>query len=202
MPHTVRTVTKRAREWHVRRQRPNARTTILWFIDANADRMSVGQVIDDLASEASFRALFLSAVAETDARSFVLETPCSNRSGEFECALTEAPPAPKKAKIDPATYAAHFGAESVAVFESPDGNGTLVVPAPKQVEGWYCDLATFLRRIDAAQQDALIRALAQTAKKALATQAVCLSSSAPGAPWLSMRVGTSSKGFLYGRYAR
>lgn len=186
----------------MRRQRANARTSIFWFIDSMADRMSVGQVIDDLVAEPSLRAQFISLIAETDARAFVLETPCCNRAGDFECALTEVS-VPKKVKIDPATYAAHFDdGASVAVFDSPDGNGTLVAPAPRQVEGWYSDLSTFLRRIHVAQQDALLLAVAQTAQKALATQAVCLSSSAPGASWFSIRVGTSAKGFHYARYAR
>lgn len=201
----MRSVTKsdaRAKEWHVRRQRPDARTSIFWFIDADAERMSVARVLDDLAAEPRFRSYFLASVLETDVRSFVLEVPLSKPSSEFECALTELP-TPKKVKVDPSAYASHFSdGRSVAVLPSSDGDGHLVVPRAEQVEGWYADLATFLRRIRDEQQHALLEAVARTARDALRAQPVCLRSSAPGAPWLSIRVGIRPQGFAYARYAR
>ncbi len=190
------------KEWHVRRQRRDARTLVLWFIDANADRMSLRAVIEDLATEPEFRSYFLQTVAESDMTSFVLETPLSAASGEFECALTNVP-APKKVKIDPQLYASSFAGDGlVAVVPSADGDGALVVPRPLQVEGWYADLPTFFKRIREEQQLALLEAVARTAREALATQQVCISSSAPGAPWLQVRVGSSAKRLAYSRYRR
>jgi hypothetical protein len=172
----------------------------MWFIDANADRMSFAKVMGDLAKHEGFRAYFLAAIAETDARSYVLEMPLSMANSEFECAITEAP-VPKKVKVDPAKYASAFtSGESVAVV--PDGDASLIVPRAEQVEGWYADLPTFLKRIREEQQHALLQAVARTAQAALANGSVCVGSSAPGAPWLSFRVGPSAKALTYSRYRR
>ena len=191
----------------MRRQRPDARTTLISFIDANADRISCGYFLDKLESSEAFRDLFIGVLAEHDAKLFVWQMPSVSRAtleSEFECALTEAaPPAKKKVKIDPEVFAPHVRAdESVVAFPSPDGSGTLVVPCPKQTEGWYAELATFLRRVRPAQTHALWQALARAAKAAVATQKVWLSSSAPGAPWLHMRVDTGPTHITYRPYAR
>lgn len=194
-------------EWHVRRQRPDARTTLISFIDADANRISFAYFLDKLESSEPFRDLFIEVLAEHDAKLFVWQMPSMSRAtldSEFECALTEAPPpAKKKFKVDPEAFAPHLRSdESVVAFASPDGSGTLVVPCPKQAEGWYAELATFLRRVRRAQGHALWQALARAAKASVATKKVWLSSSAPGAPWLHMRVDTSPTHITYRPYAR
>ena len=191
----------------MRRQRPDARTTLISFIDADANRITVAHFLDKLESSEAFRELFIGVLIEHDAKLFVWQMPSISRAtleSEFECALTEAsPPAKKKPKIDPEAFAPHLRPdESVVAFPSPDGAGTLVVPCPKQAEGWYAELATFLRRVRPAQTHALWQALARAAKAAVATKKVWLTSSAPGAPWLHMRVDTSPTHITYRPYAR
>jgi hypothetical protein len=194
-------------EWHVRRQRPDARATLISFIDADANRISFAHFLDRLEGSESFRSLFIDVLAECDAKLFVWQMPSitsATLGGEFECAVIEAPPpAKKKFKVDPEAFAPHLRPdESVVVCPSPDGAATLVVPCPKQAEGWYAELATFLRRVRPAQSHALWQTLARTAKASVATKKIWLSSSAPGAPWLHMRLDTTPANVAYRPYAR
>lgn len=181
--------TRAAAEWHVRRQRPSPRTTVLAFVDADANRMTFPEVLDALQSSEAFRAFFITAIAESDLKTFTAETPVLTRAGDFELALTEAP-LPKKLRLDASVYASHLGPDDlVASFPSPDGDGSLVAPSLVSVEGWYADLGTFVRKVRPEQVHALFATVARVAKQAMAKERVCLSSSPPGARWLHLRVG-------------
>lgn len=195
-------------EWHVRRQRPDARTTLLSFIDANADRMTFRQFLDRLESSEAFRELFMSALLDCGVKAFAWETPSFNRAmlgDELECALIEGPP-PKKPKLDPAKLAPSLVSEEerlVVAIPSPEGDATLIAPCPREASGWYAELGIFLRRVRRAQTHALWQELARAAKATLKTSdKVWLRSSAPGAPWLHLRVDTTPQHVVTKRYAR
>jgi hypothetical protein len=192
-----------AQEWHVRRQRPNARTTLMWFIDANADRITFATFLDLLESSEAFRSLFIEELASSDVRLFVWETPGITPNGDFECALTEAPPPKKKYRASSAAYAAHLRAdEPVVSFPSPEGNGTSIVPCPREADGWYAELGTFVRRVRRNQVHAMWQALAKAGKAALPKGRFWMTSSVPPAPWLEMRVETAAKPRAYAPYSR
>ncbi len=193
----------RVAEWHVRRQRADARTTLLWFIDLDLNRMSWAHFLDNLESNESFRTLFVNSLVNSDRKSFVWETRAITLKDDFECALTEVP-VTKKARIDSSKFAAHFRPEvNVVEFPSPDGSSTLVVPCPKQAEGWsYGELDTFLRKGPPVQVQELWQALARAAKAMVGKQTIWLSSTLPGVPWVHLRVDTSSKHFAFKRYVR
>jgi hypothetical protein len=73
---TVGGVTARALpKWHVRRQRPDARTTVVYFIDVDANRMTFAQFFDELESNEDFRALFSAELAASTEKPFTWETP-------------------------------------------------------------------------------------------------------------------------------
>jgi hypothetical protein len=189
-------------EWHVRWSRPDAKTALFGFIDANADRIMFPELLEKIEKDDAFRELFISTIANAELRSFGLETPRITQKQDVEIALTEAPLA-KKFKINPEKYAAHFKPdEIVSVFA--EGETTLVVPVPKQVEGWYADLPTFLNRIHRIQVGALFQAVARVARAELAKAPIWITSSAPGAAWLSFSIWKTPppQGFLYKRYGR
>jgi uncharacterized protein DUF6940 len=192
-------------EWHVRRQRPDARTTLLWFIDADANRMSFAQFLEALESSEAFRAFFMTSLTSSESKAFVWETAVVKLGDEFECAITQLTPptTKKKLKITPRAYAEHLRpGESVSVFPSPDGQATLLVPHPKGAEGWYAELGVFLRRANSDQHHVLWQTLARTAKVEQAKNRVWLRSSAPGLPWLHVRVDRETKNCVYRPYGR
>jgi hypothetical protein len=188
----------RAPEWHLRLSRPDARTSTLTFIDAQADKMNFAQVLDALETNEGFRAFFIRGLANVDLRSYVWETPFVAPRDDFECALTELP-LPTKSKLNLAKYAPHFETEE-SVVVVPEGDSTLILPCPRHFEGWYVDLATFVRRVPRAQAHELFQTMARTAKAA--TGQIWLRSSPPGAQWLYLRIDKSSKDYAYGRYVR
>ncbi len=190
-------------EWHVRWQRPDPKTRLLSFIDASADRITFRQFLPLLESDEGFLQAFLGALADCDLKSFVWEMPALDKRGlvnEFECALTEVT-LPGKAKVHPAKFADHFeDDESVVTFASPDGSGQIVVPCPRQAEGWYADLFTFMRRCQPAQVHELWRTVARVAKPMIGAERIRIRSSAPGAPWLHFTIGPSPKPAAYRGY--
>jgi hypothetical protein len=177
---------------------------LLSFVDIDANRITFREFFDHLESNERFRSVLVSALAECELKSFVWETPSVDKRAlvnEFECALTEVP-APPKAKVNRLKFAEQFReGESVVAFPSPEGTGQIVVPCPKQAEGWYADVATFLRRVHPSQVDALFSTLARVAKPMLASERVRIRSSAPGASWLHFTVGPSPKPAAYAGYA-
>jgi len=195
-----------AEEWHVRRQRPDARTTLLTFIDADANRITCRQFLDRLEKSEPFRELFITALLDCEAKAFVIETPSFNPAmlgNELELAVIDAPAPAKKPKIDPAKLSPSLlSDESVVTFASPEGHATLIAPCPRQAEGWYAELGIFLRRVRRAQAHALLIALAREAKQTVATDKVWITSSAPGAPWLHFRVDKSPQHISLARFKR
>lgn len=187
----------------MRWQRPKPGTLLLSFVDIDANRITFREFFDHLESNEKFRKVFVSALAGCELKTLVWETPSVDKRSlvqDFECALTDVP-MPKKAKVNPLKYAEQLrDDESVVVFGAPEGTGQLVVPAPKQAEGWYADLATFLRRVHPSQVDALWQAVARTAKPMLSTERIRIRSSAPGAPWLCVEIGPSAKPVAYAGY--
>lgn len=191
-------------QWHVRRQRPDARTTLLTFIDADADRMTCRQFLDRLEGSQPFRELFVRALLDCGPKAFVIETKGFNPAmlgDELELAVIEPPPPTKKVKLNPAKLSPDLLSEQAVVVIS-EGESVRVAPSAHEAEGWYADLGVFLRRVRRAQAHALWRMWAQEAKKALATDKVWLSSSAPGAPWLHLRVDRSPEHISFGRFKR
>ena len=190
-------------EWHVRWQRPDARTRLLSFIDANADRITFRQFFQLMGSNEAFRKVFIGALADSELKSFVWEMPAIGKRSlvyEFECALTEVPP-PKKVRVRPAKFADHFSdEESVVAFARAEGEGAIVVPCPRQAEGWYADVATFIRRVHPTQVDALWQKVAETAKGMLGAEKIRACSSTPGAPWLHFEIGPLPKAAAYSKY--
>lgn len=191
-------------EWHIRWQRPDAKTRLLSFIDANADRITYRQFFQLLEKNEHFLAVFLAALGDCDLRTFVWETPSVDKRSlvnEFECALTELP-VPAKTKVHPAKFADQFREDELVVaFPTPEGEGQIVVPCPRQAEGWYADLTTFMRRVQPAQVQALWQTVGRLTNEMLATQRVRVRSSALGAPWLHFIVGPSPKPAAYRGYS-
>ncbi len=191
-------------EWHVRWQRPKNGTLLLSFVDADANRVTFREFLTRLESSERFRAAFVAALAGCELKAFVWEMPAIGARSlvyEFECALTEAA-VPPKVKVNPNKFGDHFReGEPVAVFDSPEADGSIIAPSPRGAEGWYADLGTFLRRVDPAQVHALWQAVAKTAKAMVAKERIRIRSSAPGAPWLHVRVGPSAKPAAFSGYA-
>jgi hypothetical protein len=191
-------------KWHVRRQKPTPNTTLFWFIDNDANRMTYGQFLDELESDEAFRSQFIGVLSHHELRLFVWETPSITKPmlvGELECAITEAPPPPKRFRVIPSMYGAHFKPDELAVTFT-EGETKHVTPCPREAEGWYADLGVFLRRVKPVQVHALWQKFAAEVKQSVGTERIWLSSSAPGAPWLSLKIENNNKNRAYTRYGR
>lgn len=192
-------------EWHVRRQRPEPKTTLIWFIDRDANRMTYLQFLDALDRDEAFRALFIQVLAEADQKLYVWETPSISRNtavGELEMAITEVPPPPKRFRVDPKKYRQEFANSDELAVTLTEGDATLVIPSPREAEGWYADIGIFVRRIRPAQVHALWQTFAREVKKAIGTERIWLSSNMPGAPWLHLKIEKNNKSRAYSRYGR
>ena len=157
---------------------------------------SVADVVRGWQTDAEFRSLFNSTLAESRFAAFRWETPAVTQdklTRPFEFVLLDSPGLARRPDPDP--FHKHFGhaERDVVVFTNLGGDATLVVPCPLAEPNAYVHLASFVRLAPAAQQQAFWQAVGDAMARRIGTQPVWLSTAGGGVSWLHVRLDDRPK---------
>jgi hypothetical protein len=164
---------------------------------------TVADVLSGWQSDAGFRSLFNSLLADAPFTAFRWETPAmtdATVSQRFECVLLDSPGLDRRP--DPKAFAEHFpGAEAdVAVFPNLGGDAIMIVPCPVAAPSAYGHLAAFVRRAPEHQRHALWQSVGATMMRCIGTDPVWLSTAGAGVSWLHVRLDDRPKYYGFGPY--
>lgn len=172
-------------------------------LDRHSQPATFADVIAGWQSDADFRSLFNSLLADSPFTAFRWETPgvtAEALSQPFECVLLDShmldrPP-------DPTAFVDHFAdPESIVVtFPNLGGDAILVVPCPLAVPSAYCHLGAFVRFAPVEQRDSLWLAVGEAMTGRVGDRPVWLSTAGAGVPWLHVRLDDRPKYYAHGPY--
>jgi hypothetical protein len=172
-------------------------------IDCSTGPASVADVLRAWQSDASFRTLFNSLLAEVPYTAFRWETPpvtSASVSQPFEFVLLDS--ADLVRRPDPEAFVEHFGkgVEGVAVFPNLGGDAIMVVPCPVGDVLAYGHLAAFVRLAPEAQRHAFWKSVGVAMSRRIGAKPVWLSTAGAGVSWLHVRLDNRPKYYGFGPY--
>lgn len=169
-----------------------------------ADPLTVGEVLDLLASNAGFRLFLTEVLKESSFSAFRWETPAvttATLQQPFEFVLVRADGLQRKSNVS--AFQEHFDDSfPVAVFTNLGGDAVMVVPCPLADGCDYAHLAGFLRSAPATQIDCLWQAVGEAMLARIGQQPVWLSTAGMGVSWLHVRLDSRPKYYAYRPYRR
>jgi hypothetical protein len=174
-----------------------------YFLTLNGHAATYSEVLVGWQSEACFRDLFNSLLAEAPFETFRWETPpvtSATVGRPFEFVLIDSPGLAHRP--DPGAFAEHFGGDAteVVVFANLGGDATLVVPCPAGSSQAYGHIAAFARLASRGQRDALWQSVGAAMSRRLSIKPVWLSTAGAGVPWLHVRLDDRPKYYCFSPY--
>jgi hypothetical protein len=163
------------------------------------------EVLHGWQSDAAFRSIFNSLLADASFKAFRWETPAvtiATATNPFEFVLLDSPGLERRPDAD--TFAEHFVKDerTVAAFPNLGGDAILVVPRPIAEPSAYGHLAAFVRHAPEEQRHALWRQVGEAMAQRLSAKPVWLSTAGAGVSWLHVRLDDQPKYYGYGPYRR
>lgn len=152
----------------------------------------------------SFRAFFISLLADTPMPAYFWETPpvtTATVEQAFEFVLIDSP---KLANIepDPSDFQQHFESttKEVVTFLNLGKDALLVVPCPITDIPESTHLANFVREAPKSQQHFLWKTVGKYLQKRVSRQPIWVSTSGLGVHWLHVRLDSRPKYYCYEPY--
>lgn len=172
-------------------------------IERDSRPASFAEVIAGWQSDAAFRTLFNSLLAESPFTAFRWETPgvtSDTLSQPFECVLLDSPGLDRRP--NPAAFVAHFTdtESSIVTFSNLGGDAILVVPTPLADASAYGHIAAFVRHAPESQRDGLWQAVGEAMAARVGERPVWLSTAGAGVPWLHVRLDDQPKYYGHAPY--
>jgi len=192
--------------WTVERKEIAGRAGEILSITTGQRPLLAGEAIVLWREDASFREIFVAALAASAYPAFFWEMPPlapATLSHPFECALI-CSDALARMRANDKDFAEHLrGADTIAVFPNLGGDALLVAPSKIADAGCYGHIAAFLRLGPREQQHALFCTLALEIEKRLTAspRRFWVSTSGLGVPWVHVRLDSLPKYYQYRRYA-
>ncbi len=192
--------------WKAERKEIVGRAGEILSITTGQNPLSVGDAIGLWREDASFREVFVAALAASPTPAFFWEMPPltpATLSDPFECALIRSDALAYMRANDRDFAELLRGADPIAVFPNLGGDALLVAPSRIADADCYGHIAAFLRSAPREQQHALFRTLALEIEKRLAAspRRLWVSTSGLGVPWVHVRLDSVPKYYQYRRYA-
>ncbi len=171
-------------------------------IDERDEALRFADVLRLWQQNASFRAFFLTLLAEVPFAAFRWESPPiteSSVSRPFEFVVLDSPELSVRpsAQAFAEQFAAVDGRADVISFANRGGDATLVVPRAIAPDNAYSHLAAFVRGAPPAQQHALWQKVGQLVEEQLAPEPLWLNTAGAGVPWLHVRIDSQPKYYRY-----
>ena len=172
-------------------------------VDLDSRPATVADVIRGWQSDADFRSLFNSLLADTPYTAFRWEVPAITSASvlrPFEFVLLDSPGLARRP--DPDAFAEHFtgGETSVVAFQNLGGDATMIVPCPMAESSAYGHLAAFVRHAPELQRHALWQTVGEVLSRRVGSKPLWLSTAGAGVSWLHVRLDDRPKYFGYGPY--
>jgi hypothetical protein len=178
---------------------------VLRFAIDRGGPATFADVLRGWQSDAGFRSLFTSLLADAPYTAFRWETPpvtAATTVRPFECVLLDCPGLARPP--DPDAFVGHFGGpgKEVAVFPNLGGDALLVVPCPVGEVSAYGHLGAFVRLAPEQQRHALWRSAGEALGRRIGAKPVWLSTAGAGVAWLHVRLDDRPKYYGFGPYRR
>jgi hypothetical protein len=173
-------------------------------IDRDTKAATFADVLRGWQSDADFRTLFNSLLADAPYGAFRWETPpviTDTVRRPFEFVLLSSPDLAQEP--DSEAFAEHFrGAPDAGVvtFHNLGGDAILVVPCPLADPAAYAHLAAFVREAPKPRRQALWQRLGDAMAQRLSVKPVWLSTAGAGVAWLHVRLDDRPKYYGYRPY--
>jgi hypothetical protein len=184
---------------------PNDHRVHKYSLTRDTTPLSYSEVLTLWQTDESFRALFISLLADSPFSAYRWETPPisqQNQNRPFEFVLLNSPSLNRPPDIE--AYQDHFSTdevnEGIVIFANLGKDATLVVPSPRTSAESYMHLASFMRQAPIAQQHALWRIVAETVQDNLSSQPLWLSTAGGGVAWLHVRLDSRPNYYSYRTY--
>jgi hypothetical protein len=208
-------------KWVKRARSPTAKSAgreTMWELSSNAlndgvlrfavardgEAASFAEVIRAWQTDATFRAAFNAALAESPFAAFRWETPgvtAASAARPFEFVLLDDPTLARRP--DAEAFAEHFRAgEEAVAFANLSGDATLVVPCPVADRAAYGHLAAFARHAPESQRDALWKLVGEEMARRIGAKQVWLSTAGAGVSWLHVRLDDRPKYYGHAPYRK
>jgi hypothetical protein len=189
--------------WTIRNQDMKDAGGLRYGIDYNRQAATWADVLAGWQSDASFRSLFNSSLAESPYSVFRWETPAvttATLSQPFAFVLLDSPSLARRP--DPNAFAGHFTQteSGVVAFSNISGDALMIAPCPVADPAAYGHLAAFVRGAPLWQQDALWQLVGEAMARRMGTEPVWLSTAGAGVSWLHVRLDNRPKYYGYEPY--
>jgi hypothetical protein len=189
--------------WTARNKQLSGECGLRFAVDLNSRPATITEVLHGWQSDARFRSLFNSLLADAPYTAFRWETPPVTAglvAQSFEFVLLDSPGLARRP--DPGAFAEHFGESvgGVAVFRNLGGDAIMVVPCPLADVTAYGHLAAFVRLAPESQRHAFWQAVAEAMIRRIGVKPVWLSTAGAGVSWLHVRLDDRPKYYGFGPY--
>jgi hypothetical protein len=189
--------------WSLDAAQPDAGTHRWGAIAAPAGRLSFADVAVAWASDADFRAFWISGLETVPFAAYCWECPpvhARSLHEPFECVFVASPSLARMAQ-DPGAFAEHFEAgRAVAAFGNLGGDAWLIAPAPEESGADFAHLAAFTATASHARQDALWAAVGAALQARTGARPLWLSTAGHGVAWLHVRLDSRPKYYRHATY--
>ncbi len=191
--------------WRAQVEALSDKRGLRFTIEFESRPATVAGVLRAWQSDADFRSMFNSLLADTPYTAYRWETPpvtAATMSQPFVCVLLDSPGL--ACRPEPEAFAQHFrnATGDVAVFPNLGGDAIMVVPCPLVDAVAYGHVAAFVRLAPQAQQHALWQAVGQAMTRRVGARPVWLSTAGAGVSWLHVRLDDRPKYLSHGPYRR
>jgi hypothetical protein len=189
--------------WTARSEELTSARGVRFSLALDTRPATFADVVQGWQSDADFRTLFNTLLAEVPFAAFRWETPAvtaATITRRFECVLLDSPGLARRP--EPEAFAEHFSraAGEVVAFTNLGGDALMVVPCPVAEVSAYGHLAAFVRLAPEQQCQALWRSVGEAMTRRVGSKPVWLSTAGTGVSWLHVRLDDSPKYYGYGPY--
>lgn len=172
-------------------------------LELDSHPATFADVLHGWRSDADFRSLFNSLLADSPYTAFRWETPAvtaATVSRPFEFVLLDSPGLGRRPDLE--AFVAHFSGTqgAIAVFSNFGGDATMIVPCPVVEPSAYGHLAAFVRLAPEAQRHAPWQSVGEALERRLGAKPVWLNTAGAGVSWLHVRLDDRPKYYGYGPY--
>lgn len=174
----------------------------------HGERLRYLDVMGLWRSDKTFRAFFMSLLAEAPYPAYFWETPAVTATSleqPFEFVLVDSPGL-AAVKPDPSAFGQYFESaasnEEVVAFPNLGNDAYLIAPCPRAPLSAYPHLAAFIREAPERQKHALWQGVGKALERRLDGRPLWLSTAGLGVYWLHLRLDSRPKYYSFQSYRK